>query len=276
MFDLEDIKREKEIEDIHEQEEEELAKILSVKYSVRYVNLKTVSINTDALRVIPELISQTLKIAAFDLVGKRLKVAVISPTDPETQNYLKKLEEDGYLLTIYMISHKSLEKAWSRYKEVSYTTKTTAGMIDISTENVENILNKTGNLEDIKEVFQEILTSKQPHIISRFFEAVLAGALGVNASDIHIEPEMDSITLRFRLDGVLTIIAKFDSQIYKLLISRIKLISGLKLNITKKPQDGRLSIKLKDKDIEIRVSVLPGAYGESVVFLFLILLYLLK
>ncbi|MBU1046349.1 type II/IV secretion system protein [Patescibacteria group bacterium] len=265
MFDLEDTKRVKEIEDIHEQEEEELAKILSVKYGVRYVNLKTVSINTDALRVIPEPISQTLKIAAFDLLGKKLKVAVISPTDPEIQNYLKKLEENGYLLTVYMISHKSLEKAWSRYKEVSYTTKTTAGMIDISAENVENILNKTDNLEDIKEIFQEILTSKQPHIISRFFEAVLAGALGVKASDIHIEPETDSITLRFRLDGVLTVVAKFDTQIYKLLISRIKLIAGLKLNITKKPQDGRLSIKLKNKEIEIRVSVLPGAYGESVV-----------
>lgn len=273
MFDLKDIKKEEGVDVLLEQEEEELAKILSVKYGIRYVNLKTVSINTDALRIIPEEKSRKIKVVVFDILGKKIKVAVISPTNKETQKYLKELKEKGYTLDVYMISHKSIEKAWNRYSEISYTTKTSAGMIDISTENIEDIFEKTKNLDDIKKTFQEILSSDQPHIISRFFEAILAGALSVKASDIHIEPEESSITLRFRLDGVLVVITEFDSKIYKLLISRIKLIAGLKLNIIQKPQDGRLSIKLKDpksetgqrKSIEIRVSVLPGAYGESVV-----------
>ena len=265
MFDLKDIRKEKEVEVLLEEEEEELAKILSIKYGVRYINLKTVSINSDALRIVPEKISRKIKVIAFDILGKKIKLAVIAPTEIETQNYIKELEEKGYVPNIYMISHKSLGKAWDRYSEISYTTKTTAGMIDISTENVEKIFDKTKNLDDIKITFQELLKSDQPHVISRFFEAILAGALSVKASDIHIEPEEGSITLRFRLDGILIVITKFDSKIYKLLISRIKLISGLKLKIVKKPQDGRLSIKLKEKNIEIRVSVLPGAYGESVV-----------
>ncbi len=265
MFDLKDIKSQKNIQVLHEQEEEELAKILSVKYGVRYINLKTVAINTDALKIISEKQSRKIKISAFDKVGKKIKVAVISPQSEEVKKFIKKIEERGYSVIIYMVSHKSMEKTWDRYSEISYTTKTTAGMIDISNKNIEEIFKKTRTLDDIKNTFQEILKSKQPHIISRFFEAVLAGALSVEASDIHIEPEEDSITLRFRLDGVLVIVVKFDKQIYKLLLSRIKLISGLKLNITKKPQDGRLSIKLKEKDIEIRVSALPGAYGESIV-----------
>ncbi len=265
MFNLKNIKDQKDILVLREQEEEELAKILSIKYGVRYINLKTVSINTDALRIIPEKLSRKIKISAFDKVGKKIKIVVISPQDIEVKNYIKKLEEKGYSVITYMVSHKSLEKTWDRYSEISYTTKTTAGMIDISSENIEDIFEKTKNLDDIKTTFQEILKSKQPHIISRFFEAILAGALSVKASDIHIEPEESSITLRFRLDGVLIVIVKFDKQIYKLLLSRIKLISGLKINITKKPQDGRLSIKLKEKDIEIRVSALPGAYGESIV-----------
>ncbi|MCK5285655.1 MAG: Flp pilus assembly complex ATPase component TadA [Candidatus Pacebacteria bacterium] len=265
MFDLKNIKEQKDVQLLREQEEEELAKILSVKYDVRYINLKTVSIKTDALKIVPEKKSRELKIIVFEKVGKKIKVAVISPKETETVVYLKKLEEKGYSLTIYMVSHKSIEKAWSRYAEMSYNTKTTAGLVDIVPENVENIFSKTTNLEDLKEILKDILNSKVQHITSRFFEAILAGALATGASDIHIEPEEDFITLRFRLDGVLVVVAKFKKHLYKLLLSRIKLISGLKLNVTKKPQDGRLSIKLQEKSVEIRVSVLPDAYGESIV-----------
>ncbi|MCK4918403.1 MAG: type II/IV secretion system protein [Candidatus Pacebacteria bacterium] len=265
MFNLKDIKDHKDIQSLREQEEEELAKILSVKYGVRYINLKTTLISNDALRIIPEKKSREFKIIAFEKIGKKIKVAVISPKENNTQKYLDFLEKKGYSISVYMVSHKSLEKAWTRYSEMSYNTKTTAGMIDISLENVESIFQKTTNLKDLKETLKEILSSKDPHITSRFFEAILAGSLATKASDIHIEPEEDSVTLRFRLDGVLVVITKFEKHLYKLLLSRIKLISGLKLNVVKKPQDGRLSIKLKEKSIEIRVSVLPDAYGESIV-----------
>ena len=93
----------------------------------------------------------------------------------------------------------------------------------------------------------------------------MAGALVTEASDIHIEPEEDYVRLRYRLDGVLMDILNFNQIIYALLLSRIKLISGLKLNIKNEAQDGRFSVKTKDADIEIRTSVLPGAYNESIV-----------
>ena len=96
-------------------------------------------------------------------------------------------------------------------------------------------------------------------------EILLAGAIATSASDIHLEPEEESVRLRFRLDGVLNDITFFDNKLYTQLLSRIKLVSGLKLNIKHTAQDGRFSITLGESNIEIRTSVLPGAYGESIV-----------
>jgi type II secretory ATPase GspE/PulE/Tfp pilus assembly ATPase PilB-like protein len=96
-------------------------------------------------------------------------------------------------------------------------------------------------------------------------EIILAGSLATSASDIHIEPQEESTRMRYRLDGVLQDINFFDTKIYQRLLSRIKLVSGLKLNVKKSAQDGRFTIKLGNDQIEVRTSILPGAYGESIV-----------
>jgi type II secretory ATPase GspE/PulE/Tfp pilus assembly ATPase PilB-like protein len=96
-------------------------------------------------------------------------------------------------------------------------------------------------------------------------ETIVAGALAVDASDVHLEPEEGYVLLRYRLDGVLQELTRFDAETYALLLSRIKLISGMKLNIKKDSQDGRFSIHLPIGDVEVRVSILPGAYNESIV-----------
>ncbi len=258
-------KQEARLQELHKREAEELAKILSVKYGIQYLNLSTISINTDALRIIPEQVSKEVRIAAFEKNGKKLKVAVVSPQASETKEMLEKLAKDGYQITTFMVSLRSIGRLWERYAEISYSTNTTAGVIDISDKNIEEIINKVKNLDDTRDIIQAILNSKDSYRVSRFFEGVLAGAFSLNVSDIHIEPEEKYVAMRFRLDGILVKVLDFDIRTYRALLSRIKLISGLKLNIDKKPQDGRLSIKLREKDIEIRVSVLPDAYGESIV-----------
>ncbi len=258
-------KQETRLYELHKREAEELAKVLSVKYGAQYLDLSTISINTDALRIIPEKLSRETRTASFEKTGKKLKLATVSPQAIETIKIIKKLEEDGYKIDIYMVSLRSMERLWGRYKEISYSAKTKAGVIDISDQNIKEIVDKVVNLDDAKEIIQKILNSKDAYRVSRFFEGVLASAFALNTSDIHIEPEESYVSIRFRLDGILVKVLEFDRKTYKSLLSRIKLISGLKLNVIKKPQDGRLSIKLQDKDIEIRVSVLPDAYGESIV-----------
>jgi type IV pilus assembly protein PilB len=93
----------------------------------------------------------------------------------------------------------------------------------------------------------------------------MAGALALGTSDVHLEPEETGVRMRYRLDGVLIEVMMFDAPTYALISSRLKLLSGLKLNIKTAAQDGRFEIVVNEKEIEIRTSVLPAGYAETIV-----------
>jgi len=253
------------IEELRRQEEEDLALLLSKKYNVGYADLTRMSINTDALRLIKEGDARESNIAAFGMVGKKLSVAVKSPENQKAKDIVVELEKRGFAVELYMVSMGSLERAYERYKDLSFATETKAGILDISSEEIHKLLNAIKSLPDAKAVIEDLLKQKKIFRISRILETVLAGGLSTDASDIHIEPEEAYVRLRYRLDGVLTDVLTFDRETYQLLLSRIKLLSGLKLNIKDAAQDGRFSVKIEGSDIEIRTSILPGAYGESIV-----------
>ncbi|OHA58995.1 MAG: hypothetical protein A2571_00790 [Candidatus Vogelbacteria bacterium RIFOXYD1_FULL_44_32] len=140
-------------------------------------------------------------------------------------------------------------------------------MIDISNEHIAAFLKDFKKLEDVRVMIlsESIRVSKEGGI-STILEIILSGALALEASDVHIEPEETDIRLRYRIDGVLQDVVDFDPKIYRPILSRLKLVSGLKLNVKQSAQDGRFSINAgSDVDIEIRTSVIPGAYGESIV-----------
>lgn len=100
---------------------------------------------------------------------------------------------------------------------------------------------------------------------TELLEIILAGAISLDASDLHIEPEQEKTKLRVRVDGILHDVVFFDFKPYKTLLSRIKLLSGIKLNITDRPQDGRFTIIIGKETAEIRASTLPSEYGETIV-----------
>lgn len=258
-------KQDARLEEFRKKEEEDLAQLLSGRYSIPYINLATIPINTDALRLIPEAVARDSKAAAFDAVGKKLKVIVLSPSNEKTALLLKKLGEDGYEVMSYAGSTASLDKALSRYKELSYSAENKTLSLELSNEQLENFLQKVASLDDVKKLSEELLLDKKTYKTSKILEVILAGALAVEASDVHIEPEENYVRLRYRLDGVLTDILNFNQLTFNLILSRIKLISGLKLNVKNEAQDGRFTIKAGGDEIEIRTSVLPGAYNESIV-----------
>lgn len=247
------------------QEEEEVVQILSKKYGIPYIDLTVSPVNTDALRLIPEAEARAGEVAGFDLVGKTLSVAVRSPNKQEAKNVLATVEKRGYEVHQHMVSQKSLEHAWSRYKDLSYAAESKAGALDISNEQIEELTHTISSLEDVERSVKEVLSMKRAYRTSRIVEIFVASAIAVHASDIHIEPEEDDVRLRFRLDGILTDVTHFDNDTYKLLLSRLKLLSGLKLNIKNEAQDGRFSIDMDEVQIEIRTSIIPGQYGESIV-----------
>ena len=257
-------KQNKRLTDLKTKEEEALAKLLSEKYGLAYLDLSLVPINIDALRIIHEKEARKAEIAAFNIIDKRVDVGIISPNNESTNEVLDNLRRAGFEPNVFMVSHASLQKVFERYKDLSYSSETKGGALDISNEDISEILKNVRGLSDIKKEIEIILNAKKSYRISKILEIILAGAVATQASDIHIEPEEDDVRLRYRLDGVLTEILRFDRDTFKLLLSRIKLISNLKLNIGG-AQDGRFSIKIESGDVEVRTSLLPGAYSESVV-----------
>lgn len=258
-------KQKRKLENLREEEEEGLAQIMSQKYGLSYVDLGVNPINIDALRTIKEADAREAEIAPFNIINKKVSLAIISPNNPKTIAIIENLKERGYLPVLFMVSHQSLQKVWDRYKDLSYSMETKGGALDIANEEIQSLVENVKSIADIKTSIEQVLAQKKSYRITRILEIILAGAISINASDIHIEPEERSVRLRYRLDGVLNDILELDHNIYSLLLSRIKLISNLKLNIRGKAQDGRFSIKLGDTEIEIRTSLLPGGYGESVV-----------
>ncbi|MDP3725765.1 MAG: GspE/PulE family protein [bacterium] len=258
-------KQKKQIETLYLSEEENVVKILSQKYGIPYLDLSGISINTDALRLIPEDAARKGILAGFRLVGKKIYVAVISPSKEETKMALRELERQGYEPHLYLVSKQSLDRAWGRYKEISFAEGTHAGVLEISTETFTAFLETLSSIDDVRAAIKEILSTKQKYHVSQILEVLLAGSMTTDASDVHIEPEESSVKIRFRLDGVLQDLLFIEQKTYTLILARIKLLSGLKLNVKDDAQDGRFSIKVKDNDIEIRTSIIPGAYGESIV-----------
>jgi type IV pilus assembly protein PilB len=246
-------------------EEEELASTLAAHYGVPYLDLSAHPINIDSLRLLKEVEARASEMAIFNATDKKVQAAVLSPRNEKALAVIKRLEDEGYSVETFMVSHQSLRKVWDRYKDLSYSFETKSGALDISNDDILGMTTKVTSLADIQKMIQEVLTLKKAYRISRILEIILAGSISLKASDIHLEPEDEKVRLRYRLDGVLTDILFFDHETFGLLLSRIKLVSELKLNVSSIAQDGRFSIKLGAAEIEVRTSMLPGPNGESVV-----------
>lgn len=258
-------KEQEQLEEYYHKEEEDLMEILSERHGVPYINLVGTSINGDALKLIEEERAREAKAAAFQIQGKKVSIAVHAPKNDEVKRILDELKREGYEVQLYMASTQSLEKAWGLYSEISFAEKSKAGSFDISGKDVAEFLDKIDDLEGLISLIEETAQSNARYKTSRILEETLAGGIALHASDIHLEPTDKDVRVRFRLDGVLQDLLSFKKETYTFILSRIKLLSGLKLNVHEEAQDGRFSIKLRGVEIEIRTSVLPGEYGESIV-----------
>ncbi len=258
-------KEEAQLAVVREREEEDLARILSEKYGMTYADLSMRAINTDALRLIPEEKARAAEIVAFDAAGKNVSLAIHNPNNANLPQVRQDLLGLGYVVKEHLVSEKSLDKGLARYAELSLAVESKSGVFQVAPEALARLSRKSGSQKALAKELDEAVAEKTLARVTRTFEIVLAGALALRASDIHLEPEDGKTRLRFRIDGLLTDVYFFDAPTYHQLNSRIKLLSGVILNITDRAQDGRFSIGTSEKEIEVRSSFIPGAYGESIV-----------
>jgi type IV pilus assembly protein PilB len=250
---------------LRNKEEEDLAVILSQKYGIGHVNLQETNINAEALRLVTEVQARSAEVVTFDKKSKDVSLALRTPNSEEAKKIIRDLEKLGYKVIPHMASRASLEHAWSHYKDLSFAVETSEGVLNVSNEEVAKLQKSLTSLVKIAEEISASLELKRQYRVTRVLEIIIAGAMANSASDIHFEPRETAMQLRFRLDGVLVDVATLDLETYFSLLTRVKLLSGLKINITTSPQDGRFSLRLDIQEIEIRTSILPGGYGESIV-----------
>jgi type IV pilus assembly protein PilB len=253
------------MDEIRQKEEERLISALANKNGYSYIDLRGVTINPKALLLIPEEEARAGGILAFETIRNRISVAVRNPSDPRTAAALKKLEAQGFAVSVFMTGTASLEHGWARYEDQKKTSAVVYGVLDINSENIAAQSQKLRSLEDVAAYITQIRTLNNVRRVSETLEAVFAGALALDASDVHIEPEENDVRLRFRLDGVLHDVMSLERPIYERLISRLKLLSGMVLNIRTEAQDGRFTFTTAEKEVEVRSSIIPGASGETIV-----------
>lgn len=246
---------------LHRKEAERVTELLAAKYKLPYLDLAAFPVDTDAIKIVPEEKARAGELAVFQAAGRRLKIAVRDPNKDQTLAALKELANQRYTCELYLVSRPSLERTWEIYGKVPQEHEASAGAIAISPAKLSAIRQEITSLKDVAAQVEQRFFANT----SEALEVILAGALATEASDVHIEPQEKAVRLRLRLDGTLHDISSLPQKLYTLLLSRIKLISELKLNIHDRAQDGRFTIQMDNNAIEVRTSALPGPNGENIV-----------
>lgn len=251
--------------EIRREEEGHLIAALAQQGGYGYIDLRGVTINPAALLIITEEEARAGGIVGFETIRKRISIATRNPNSEATKAAIENLEAKGFTPTVFMTSQASLEHGWLRYSDQKNTTATVYGVLDINADNITAQIKRFKTPEQVAEHIEEIKSLNNVRRVSETLESMFAGAIALKASDIHIEPEQNGVRLRFRLDGVLHDIMDLERLIYERLISRLKLLSGMILNIRNEAQDGRFTFSTSEKEVEVRSSVIPGASGEAMV-----------
>ncbi len=265
MTQFDDTQGDAKMADLRRREEEALVSTLAPQYGYEYINLNDTPIDIDALRLFTEQKSREAEAAIFARGNGTVSVAIRNPNHPEVLPFLEKIVEQGLEPIVFMTSLQSLDHAWSRYHEAKQATAETRGVLDVHPEAIAAYAKEIRTPLDVSAKIAEIQKKGGSEKISQTLEVLFGGAIALHASDIHIEPSQSVCRIRYRLDGVLAEVVDIDRYMYEHITSRLKLLSGLKLNIHKEAQDGRFTIDGASNEIEVRSSVIPGGYGESMV-----------
>ena len=239
-------------------QKEAAAQKQAASLGVPYIGLKGFAISPDALSLIPEDEAKELRMVCFLHTGPELRIAATDPTNEKVQELAFQLgERNKANVAIYFASEDSIAHALTLYKSLPKIKKIVKG-VQITEKELKTYQSKMKGFTDVAGLLKEAS-------ITDVVSIVVAASLQFGSSDIHIEAEEKDVKVRFRVDGILQDIAELPKESWKKIISRIKLISGIKINVSNRPQDGRFTIFLKDGNTDVRVSALPTTWGESVV-----------
>jgi type IV pilus assembly protein PilB len=236
--------------------EEELLKLEAYILGIPFVNLEKENIPVDILKIIPEPLAKSHNIIAYKKTGRNLEVAMLDPEDLKTVEFIKKKADLKILPRLTTVE--GIKNALRQYQK---TLKAEFGdMIEKDAEGIKTF----GEKEEFDEKKELSKVATEVPII-RIVDTLLRHAILGKASDIHVEPTEKELVIRYRIDGILRDAMVLPFNVASAITARIKVLSNLKLDEHRLPQDGRFKVETDDYKYSIRVSVLPVFGGEKIV-----------
>lgn len=232
--------------------EEQLMEFLSRQLQIPFVDLKQYKYNADTVRLVSETTARRYRIIVLDATKDTVLVGMADPTDifayDELTRLLKRPITEAVVREAELL--RTIDQVYRRTEEISTLA-----------EELSDELSETDF--DLNALIQSTDVTDAP--VVKLLQSIFEDAVQIGASDIHIEPDESVLRIRQRIDGVLHEQVMKEKRISAALVSRLKLMSGLDISEKRLPQDGRFNIRVKDRNIDVRVSTMPIQYGESVV-----------
>jgi type IV pilus assembly protein PilB len=236
--------------------QEEFIKLQAYILGIPFVNLEKEIVPPDVLKIIPEPIARSHNIIAFRKKGQNLEVAMLDPEDLRTIEFIKKKTDLKILPRL--TTPESIKNVLRQYQKT------------LTAEFEEIIKKEAGRItpikeEEIVEEKEELKKAAEELPVIKIVDTIIKHAILERASDIHIEPMENEVLIRYRIDGILREVMHLPKEITSGIVARIKVLSNLKLDEHRLPQDGRFKIQTEDYRYSIRVSILPVFNGEKIV-----------
>lgn len=238
-------------------EEEDLTKAKAAFFNLPYVDLRHLEVAPNVLELIPMESISFYNFVPFELAGESLKVAISDPTNLSALEALEFLgREQNLQLQLYMASPSSIHVVIGKKQNLKKVVG--EALQDIQTKEAKDAAPAQARKEAKPQVIEEAP-------IIKIVEVILSNAIEANASDIHIEPSEKDVRVRYRIDGILHTSLMLPKSVQPSIVTRIKILSSLKIDESRLPQDGRFHMEVGKKSVDLRVSILPLIYGEKIV-----------
>lgn len=244
-------------------DEEDVAKARAAFLNLPYIDLRTVTIPREVLMIVPEESRTFYKMIPYELSGNNLKVALEDPSNIQALEALEFLgQKSNFQVHIYLGSHSSIATSLKGSKNISVVVG--EALSDIQRIEEKEQQGVIGDLEVITKKSSPIQAPEDAPII-KIVDVILSNAIDAHASDIHIEPSETDVRVRYRVDGILHTSLRLPKNVLAAIVSRVKILSNLKIEEQRLPQDGRFHAEFGKESVDLRVSTLPIMYGEKIV-----------
>lgn len=231
--------------------EEDLTRLSAMASGLQYANLTSVIVPVDVLDTVPKGIAETYHAVAFGKTDGRLAVAMVDPSNIQAVDFLTR--KIGQPLVTFMASQTSIEKVM-----LQYTAQMSDDLKNVVNAASEQSIQQRASAKQVQNLVQDAP-------ITRALNTILEYAVNSRASDIHVEPREKDLRIRFRVDGVLRETMRLPKTIEPALVSRIKILSNLKIDEHRVPQDGEFTVHVGKKDVDLRIAIAPITWGEQIV-----------